>query len=149
MLGEDVAVVGCRAGDAVRELRHRYGRRAVGVSPVVNGDAKYGVRQGYGFALPFDDASFDAVIARHSLEHSPMPLIDLLEAARVLRPGGLAVLAVPGPRALAAAPSTALYAPLSDEQWRRLLAHAGLVLREARTTPDDACVRYVALRSEA
>ena len=147
VMGDDVAVVGCRAGDAVRELRHRYGRRAVGVSVVVNGDATYGVRQGYGFALPFEDESFDAVVTRHSLEHSPMPLIDLLETARVLRPGGLAVLAVPGP--LAAGAPSALYAPLSDAQWRRLIEQSGLVLREVRGTPTDAGIRYVASRSAA
>ena len=141
--GRDVLVVGCGAGVAVSRLRHRYSLPAIGLSPVVNGDAKYGVRHGYGFALPFGDASFDTVVARHSLEHSPMPLIDLLETRRVLRPGGLAVLSVPAEQALGT-PRPAFYAPLVDAQWRYLLSEAGLTLHEV--TPEAATerVRYVA-----
>lgn len=35
--------------------------------------------------LEFPDNSFDLIFARHSLEHSPMPLITLMEWARVSR----------------------------------------------------------------
>jgi len=33
--------------------------------------------------LPFEDGQFDMVFSRHSLEHSPMPLISLMEWHRV------------------------------------------------------------------
>jgi ubiquinone/menaquinone biosynthesis C-methylase UbiE len=39
-------------------------------------------------ALPFADGTFDAVVAAYSLNHLADPVIGLLEAARVLAPGG-------------------------------------------------------------
>ena len=45
--------------------------------------------------LPFEDNSFDSVIAAHSIEHVPDPGAVLSEAARVLRPAGVAMLTTP------------------------------------------------------
>jgi SAM-dependent methyltransferase len=43
-------------------------------------------------ALPFDDASFDLVTSRVSAHHYADPATALVEAARVLRPGGMILL---------------------------------------------------------
>jgi len=52
-------------------------------------------------ALPFEDHSFDLVIANHMLYHSPAPAIAIKEIARVLRSGGTLVAATNGPKHLA------------------------------------------------
>jgi SAM-dependent methyltransferase len=39
-------------------------------------------------ALPFEDNSFDKVVAMHMLYHVPEPAIGIAEAFRVLKPGG-------------------------------------------------------------
>jgi hypothetical protein len=54
---------------------------------------------------------------------------------------------VPGEELPATSP--ALLAPLTDAQWRRLVAQAGLTLREARRDPAGGAVRYVAERAAA
>ncbi len=46
-------------------------------------------------AIPFEDGSFDVLISHHMLEHIPDDTKALSEFARVLRPGGMALLAVP------------------------------------------------------
>jgi SAM-dependent methyltransferase len=58
--------------------------------------------QGDALALPFDDATFDRVIASEVLEHIPDDVAAMKELARVLRPGGTMAVTVPraGPEAV-------------------------------------------------
>jgi len=49
-------------------------------------------------ALPFPDASFDAVLCTHVAEHLPRPEAAFDEMARVLRPGGRLLLLTPSRR---------------------------------------------------
>lgn len=44
---------------------------------------------------PFEDDSFDVVVAKHVVEHLPAPDQAIQEIGRVLRPGGLLVLGTP------------------------------------------------------
>lgn len=50
--------------------------------------------------LPFADAALDAIYCSHVLEHLSKPAFLLDEAVRVVKPGGLVYVEVPGPRAL-------------------------------------------------
>jgi SAM-dependent methyltransferase len=67
--------------DIIRLRAGRYDRQL----PVINGAGEY---------LPFADASFDLAIAWDVVEHVHNPDLLLAELARVLRPGGRALLTV-------------------------------------------------------
>jgi len=47
--------------------------------------------------LPFEGASFDLVFARHVLEHSPFPILTLMEWRRMVQFGGWLCLIAPAP----------------------------------------------------
>lgn len=72
---------------------------------------------GHNSAIPFDDASFDYVVACHSLyyvQEGERFADNLREVARVLRPGGWLVLSLPQPGNFILADA----APLGDGHWR-------------------------------
>lgn len=60
--------------------------RDKGISSIVQGDAQ---------ALPFDDQSFDVVIALDIFEHLPDDRLAIRETFRVLKPGGILIANVP------------------------------------------------------
>ena len=74
-------------------------------------DARDRLAQGSVEELSFEDASFDAVAATGVLEYTDVPRA-LGELARVLRPGGSAVLSYPNPRALYGLWKTRVWYPL-------------------------------------
>lgn len=47
--------------------------------------------------LPFEDKEFDLIFARHVLEHSPFPIITLMEWHRIAADGGHLCLVAPAP----------------------------------------------------
>ena len=97
--GKAVLDLGCAGGFMAEALAQR-GSDVTGIDPAAEAiDAaraharKGGLRIGYdvgvGEALPYDDASFDAVVCVDVLEHVADLNKVLSEVARTLRPGGL------------------------------------------------------------
>ena len=86
-------------------------------------------------ALPFPDASFDLVLAFHMLYHLPDPARGVAELARVLRPGGQALIATNGPGHLAELTAVSREV-FGDSVWDALharfsLANGGALLEPA------------------
>lgn len=90
--------IGCGTGGVLPHLAP-FGR-AYGIDPSPEA-ARYAQQRGVpialgsGFALPFRDGTFEAVLALDVIEHVEDDVGFLGEARRVLRPGGVAVLTVP------------------------------------------------------
>jgi SAM-dependent methyltransferase len=135
--GEHALDVGCGSGAVTRTLARRVmpGGRAVGVdtSPALlkiarelASEAGLGAiiefKEGDCRALPFPDASFDAVVAATTLSHVPDAGRALREMVRVTRPGGrVGVFDIDGDMTLFAHPERELtrriVAAFSDQGW--------------------------------
>lgn len=135
--GERVLDVGCGSGAVTRTLAQRVtpGGRAVGldastallkVARELANKAGLGAiiefKDGDCRAIPFPDASFDAVVAATTLSHVPDPRRALAEMVRVTRPGGrVGVFDVDGDLTLFAHPERELtrkiVAAFSDHGW--------------------------------
>jgi 2-polyprenyl-3-methyl-5-hydroxy-6-metoxy-1,4-benzoquinol methylase len=73
-----------------------------------------------------EDEAYDVLFARHSLEHSPYPLLTLLEFNRILKPGGIAYIEMPSPQCTRALEEyDNHYAIMGARQWRALMIRAG------------------------
>jgi 2-polyprenyl-6-hydroxyphenyl methylase/3-demethylubiquinone-9 3-methyltransferase len=97
--GKVVLDLGC-AGGFMAEALARRGADVTGIDPAAEaidaarahartGGLRIGYDVGVGEALPYDDASFDAVVCVDVLEHVADLNKVLSEAVRTLRPGGL------------------------------------------------------------
>lgn len=93
--------VGCGTGALLAEILDRFPETActgVDLSEHMLSRAEErlnrltALRQGDAEALPFPDASFEAVLCNDSFHHYPHPEKAVSEIARVLRPGGLFLL---------------------------------------------------------
>ena len=97
--GKRVLDLGCRSGALTRHLLD--GNEVVGVDVDPTALAKAAalgiepVAANVEEPLPFEDESFDAVVAGELLEHLKFPDSLVVEAHRVLRPGGVLVGSVP------------------------------------------------------
>jgi ubiquinone/menaquinone biosynthesis C-methylase UbiE len=74
-------------------------------------------------ALPFPDASFDGAVMLNALHHVPRPAVALVEAARVLVPGGVLVVVEP----LATGSFFDALQPIEDETEVRRAAQQAIV----------------------
>jgi SAM-dependent methyltransferase len=96
-----VLEVGCGLGHLLEWLADRYQLFGTDINHWALSQARRNVPQGH-FALlsaenlrAFREASFQAVIAKHVVEHLPNPGRAIAEMSRVLAPGGLLLLATP------------------------------------------------------
>ena len=99
--------------------------------------------RGSAYALPFDDASFDRVVAAEVLEHLPQDRRAMAELVRVLKPGGLIAVTVPrwGPELVCWALSSAYHEVdgghvriYRGDELRRRLTSAGLEVVDGHHT---------------
>lgn len=97
--GLRVLDLGCRDG-ALSEA-YRQGNEVVGVDvdrEALGAAEERGIRTVWADLdqpLPFDDGSFDVIVAGEVLEHLRFPELAIQEARRVLKPGGVLVGSVP------------------------------------------------------
>lgn len=100
--------LGCATGDLLQAVRERGNPNVIGIEPSARAAAiardRYGldVHAGQLADALIPDASLDAVMMSHVIEHLPSPTRTLTEIARVLRPGGAVVLWLPNADSLAA-----------------------------------------------
>jgi SAM-dependent methyltransferase len=85
--------------------------------------------------LPFRDASFDAIVAQHAIEHLPDVEVALREWKRLLVPNGRIALATPNalypdPAHFADADHTRIFSPT---ELRDAVQHAGFVVKSCYT----------------
>jgi ubiquinone/menaquinone biosynthesis C-methylase UbiE len=95
--GSRLLEVGCGRGHLVKALRAD-GVDAVGVDlnpEAVTHAVTEGLSQMDATALRYPDATFDAVVSMHAIEHIPDLDAALAEMVRVVRPGGALVLVYP------------------------------------------------------
>ncbi len=147
----DLLDVGCGQGRLLKLLASR-AHQVVGVD--VDADARRlaraelllaglpncSLRQGEMHALPFDDASFDTIILDEVLRESAQPQQALLEARRLLRPGG---------RILLLSKTDAASARPLGEQLSGWAAATGLRLSPPRPIPRMAPVWLLAVATPA
>lgn len=142
--------VGCGPGFMLREVEGLHGWLAVGVDLSLRalrsaGDVAPSAHalSASGEALPFPDDAFDIVTALGTLEHFPSPELGAREVARVLRPGGGALIVVPNRRfvgwAIRGRAGTEqrdnLELLLDRAGWRALLTAGGLDVVDVRRDP--------------
>jgi SAM-dependent methyltransferase len=88
-----VLCVGCRNDDEIRYFRKRGADKVVGID-LYNAGPDILIMDMHD--LKFPDSSFDVVYSRHSFEHAFDKRKAGLEFVRVLKPGGVVVIEVPG-----------------------------------------------------
>lgn len=80
----------------------------------------------------FKDNTFDYLWVRHSLEHSPYPLLTLREFHRIMKPGAAAYIEMPSPKCERLLEDyDNHYSIMGAKQWQCLMKRAGFVAKDA------------------
>lgn len=146
----DLLDVGCGQGRLLKLLASRAhhvvgvdidagARRLARAEILLAGLPNCSLRQGDMHALPFDDAAFDTIILDDVLSESARPQQALLEARRLLRPGG---------RILLLSRTDAASAAQLGRQFSAWAAATGLRLSPPRPISDAAPAWLLAVASE-
>jgi len=101
--GTKILDIGCGDGYILNQIRNNYGNTNLSGISVCRDDISlakkmHGTKVKFGdmHAIPEQNKSIDTVIARHCLEHSPMPLFALFEMHRIMKAGkGVLVVVLP------------------------------------------------------
>lgn len=118
-MGKSILDVGCGDTAFMRPLFERIGMEYTGVAlKTQNPNVK---NMDFSF-MDFEEESFDVVFSRHSLEHSPMPIISLMEWYRVSK--AFLCLILPNPAVFGWA-GVNHYSVMNQEHAEYLLGRAG------------------------
>jgi 2-polyprenyl-3-methyl-5-hydroxy-6-metoxy-1,4-benzoquinol methylase len=140
-----VCDVGCGEGARLERMAE-LGWTGTGVEP--DGRAAHlarerglDVREGTLAGQRFDTGSFDAVTMAHVIEHVPDPLETLVEARRVLAPGGRLAIATPNADSLGARRWGAAWRGLEPPRHLQVFTPASLLALTRRAGFDNAHAR--------
>ncbi|WP_018887665.1 class I SAM-dependent methyltransferase [Paenibacillus massiliensis] len=128
--------LGCGDGKTTRVLQELlpnaqlYGLTANETEAEENSDDTLQIVYGDAHKLPFQNSFFDAVYARHILEHCVAPFIAIKELNRVLSLGGQLIVAVPENNEWADSfPDH--YSVLSQMMWEKLFVQCGFSIKKS------------------
>lgn len=123
--------IGCGQGTFIQEMDERGYKEVVGLT-MSREDVDACISKGYQAVygdmsdLSYQDESWDMIWCRHALEHSPFPLLTLMEFNRVLKKDGFLYVEVPAPdteRDHEFNPNH--YSVMGEKMWASLFGRAG------------------------
>ena len=128
---KDVLDVGFGTGYAMK----LFGGRGMNVTGISLDDSEINGMKFHGFNvkkmdmafLDFPNESFDLLWCRHTLEHSVMPFIALMEFQRVMRPGAHLYIELPSDSGIHVRNNNH-FSLLSDQMWQSLFKKLSFVL---------------------
>jgi SAM-dependent methyltransferase len=130
---ENLLDIGCGDGQLLRFIETRnenvdlFGLTAPGSLPQLL-DSKIKILEGDMHALPWPNNFFDAVTARHVLEHSISPYLAIKEIFRVLKPNGTLYAVMPDSSSEWIALWEDHYSVLTPSNWKKLFMDNGFDL---------------------
>lgn len=128
--------VGCGNGGAMERMQNLGLTDLTGLTPS-HDDAEAARTKGFHVDeidmsfTEYADTQFAWLFVRHALEHSPFPLLTLLEFYRILAQGGKAYIEMPSPkcsRLLEAYDNH--YSIMGMRQWSELMKRAGFIIKD-------------------